>query len=197
MKEFWDDRYGKSEYAYGTAPNDYFKRWIDSQSPGSILFPCEGEGRNAVYAASKGWDVYAFDYSSKAKEKAIALANLFSLIINYEINDALLYKNPVLFDAVVLIFAHFQPVFRQNIHQRLINMLKSEGIILLEAFHIHQIENQSGGPKTQEMLYSLKDLKSDFASMKILSLENEEIQLYEGRYHEGKADVVRMMAQKN
>ena len=49
---FWDARYGEKSYAYGTQPNTYFKRFIDSQEPGKVLLPGEGEGRNAVYAAS-------------------------------------------------------------------------------------------------------------------------------------------------
>ena len=43
-------------------------------SPGKILFVCEGEGRNAVYAAQKNWDVTAFDLSEEGKNKALNLA---------------------------------------------------------------------------------------------------------------------------
>ncbi len=56
--EFWDIRYSDSEYAYGTEPNVYFKSFIDTHSSGKILLPGEGEGRNAVYAAVKGWEVF-------------------------------------------------------------------------------------------------------------------------------------------
>ena len=63
MKEFWDSRYREKEYAYGIEPNEFFKEFIDNNNPGKILLPGEGEGRNAVYSASKGWQVDAFDYS--------------------------------------------------------------------------------------------------------------------------------------
>tara|TARA_R100001377_G_C3182541_1_gene107226 strand:+ start:629 stop:811 length:183 start_codon:yes stop_codon:yes gene_type:complete len=44
---------------YGTEPNDFFKQQIDKLKPGKILIPEEGEGRNAVYAASQGWKLMA------------------------------------------------------------------------------------------------------------------------------------------
>ncbi|MDA0985112.1 MAG: hypothetical protein O3C56_04825 [Bacteroidetes bacterium] len=54
MKDFWNERYASTEYVYGKEPNQYFKQILCSLSPGKILLPAEGEGRNAVYAASLG-----------------------------------------------------------------------------------------------------------------------------------------------
>ena len=68
---FWDKRYEENTTVYGEAPNVFFKSFIDTHKPGSLLLPAEGEGRNAIYAASKGWEVDAFDFSKVAKEKAL------------------------------------------------------------------------------------------------------------------------------
>ena len=54
MKEFWDERYKGSSYVYGKEPNVYLKRKLAELKAGSILFPAEGEGRNAVFAAGEG-----------------------------------------------------------------------------------------------------------------------------------------------
>lgn len=196
MKEFWDERYGNDEFVYGTAPNDFFKAWIDKQKPGTILFPCEGEGRNAVYAASRGWKTFAFDYSQKGKEKAESLAKSLKLEITYDLSDALYYNNLIKFDAIVLIFAHFPEHSRQNIHNRLQGMLNPEGTLLIEAFSKQQIENNSGGPRSEELLYSARILKNDFPKLEIKLLEEKAIQLFEGRFHEGNASVVRLIARK-
>ena len=75
MKDKWDDRYSKSEFAYGELPNDYLKDQLNIIPAGTILFPAEGEGRNAVYAATLGWSVYAFDQSIEGRKKAIQLAD--------------------------------------------------------------------------------------------------------------------------
>ena len=37
MKEFWNNRYKKKEYAYGKEPNKYFREEIDKINPGKIL----------------------------------------------------------------------------------------------------------------------------------------------------------------
>jgi 2-polyprenyl-3-methyl-5-hydroxy-6-metoxy-1,4-benzoquinol methylase len=87
MSEFWNERYALKEYVYGTEPNVFFKTQITKLSPGKILFPAEGEGRNAVHAARLGWDVYAFDSSNEAKKKSELLAKKQSVKINYRVND--------------------------------------------------------------------------------------------------------------
>ena len=63
----WNDRYSKDEFAYGEAPNNYLKEQLTKINVGKILFPAEGEGRNAVYAAKIGWTVSAFDIKKKKK----------------------------------------------------------------------------------------------------------------------------------
>lgn len=54
MKEFWNDRYGQLEFAYGIEPNVFFKQELDELKEGTILLPAEGEGRNAISTAKKG-----------------------------------------------------------------------------------------------------------------------------------------------
>ncbi len=79
MKEFWNERYNQSTYVYGKQPNTFYKSQLDLLVPGSILFSAEGEGRNAVYAATKGWQVDAFDISDAGKTKATQLAKEYQV----------------------------------------------------------------------------------------------------------------------
>ena len=44
----WNERYRKEEFAYGEEPNNYLKEQLSKLPVGTILFPAEGEGRNAV-----------------------------------------------------------------------------------------------------------------------------------------------------
>ena len=61
IQEMWDKRYSSDEYAYGITPNVFLKDVLEKYQPmGEILFPAEGEGRNAVYAAKKELHVTAF-----------------------------------------------------------------------------------------------------------------------------------------
>jgi hypothetical protein len=88
MNSFWNDRYSQEAYVYCTAPNQFFKEQIDLLPAGKALFVAEGEGRNAVYAASIGWQSFAFDSSEAAKNKALLLAYDKKVSINYEVADA-------------------------------------------------------------------------------------------------------------
>ena len=83
MLQFWEERYGQEQYAYGKEPNQFFKEQIEMLAPGKILFPAEGEGRNSVYAALKGHEVHAFDLSSEGKKKAELLTNQLGIKHNY------------------------------------------------------------------------------------------------------------------
>jgi SAM-dependent methyltransferase len=199
--EFWDNRYQSENYAYGLEPNVFFRKWLDKLSPGRILLPAEGEGRNAVYAAKKGWEVYAFDTSSQAKKKAIELAKLNNVSIHYEckeFEDLNLEKDS--FDAIGLIFAHFAGSKRKEFHKELIKYLKAGGYIILEGFSKNQLEYQkkfnSGGPTNIELLFSSEEIEDDFRSLHKIYLAKAEIMLNEGLYHNGLASVVRYVGRK-
>lgn len=197
MKEFWNDRFKDQEYVYGTQPNQFFKEQIDALSPGKVLFVCEGEGRNAVYAAQLGWEVHAFDLSEEGQKKAMQLAAQKNVTIHYQIENAATVAYPDnTFDAIVLIFAHFPATIRQSIHQKVVDWLLPGGLVIMEAFHPNQLHNSSGGPRDLSMLYSLELVEEDFPNLDILRLTKEVITLDEGRYHQGTADVIRFIGKK-
>jgi hypothetical protein len=56
LKSFWDTRYDTGYFVYGKAPNGFFAASIERHTPGRMLLPGEGEGRNAVHAAILGWE---------------------------------------------------------------------------------------------------------------------------------------------
>lgn len=197
MKEFWNQRYGATEYAYGTEPNVFFKSQLDSLQAGKLLMPAEGEGRNAVYAATLGWETTAFDSSISGREKAMKLASEKGVNITYRIEDAREVSFPeASFDAIGLIYVHLPPDFRQLLHQRILSWLKPGGHIILEGFGKDQLQFQSGGPRDINMLFSKAMLEEDFAALKNLHIEEASIDLEEGLYHVGKAAVVRLVGEK-
>ncbi len=125
MKDFWEKRYNEPDYAYGKEPNVFFKQQLNTLTPGKILLPAEGEGRNAVYAAQMGWEVYAYDFSINAYKKACALAKEKNVEIKYQIaslSEVDYKKN--FFDAIALIYVHFPDIVRTQNHQKLSGFLK-------------------------------------------------------------------------
>jgi SAM-dependent methyltransferase len=184
--DFWNERYSSYITVYGDEPNEFF-----------ILLPAEGEGRNAVFAAKQGWAVDAFDYSPAARSKALARAEENEVNIHYaiaDINDVDL--RPEEYDAIALIYVHLKPEERKRLHSRVIKALKPGGHLILEAFSAEQIRNISGGPRNEELLYNLRTLEDDFEGLLLSVSRQEQIRLNEGPFHQGKADVVRILAAK-
>lgn len=202
MKEFWNERYRSPEYVYGKEPNEYLKKNLAALQPGKILFPAEGEGRNAVFAAGLGWQVTAFDISEEGKKKALNLAGEKKVQIDYRVLE--LQKNtfpPEEFDAIGLIYAHFSPKVKEEYFRYLISFLKVGGYIIFEGFSREHLEYQKtdpgvGGPKDLETLFSREELKKAFKDFEFSEFLETEILLDEGRFHKGTGAVIRFMARK-
>lgn len=198
MYDFWQQRYSEKDSAYGDEPNVFFKQYIDSREPGRLLLPAEGEGRNAVYAAEKGWQVDAYDFSQQAIANAKRFAAERGVSINYiHAGHDTVALNEQEYDTVALIYAHVANDARQAFHRKLLRYLKPGGEFVLEAFTKEQINNTSGGPRDVSMLYHMKDVRSDFEdNCDIPYMEEMEMLLDEGKYHVGHADIIRMIAKK-
>lgn len=197
MQNQWDERYARQEYIYGTEPNNFLKEQLSALKPGKILFPAEGEGRNAVYAASMGWQTDAFDQSTEGQKKAIKLAGQKGVSINYSIQSLDdWYPEPDQYDCIALMFLHLPEALRQHVHKAAINALKPGGIIILEAFTTRQLPRTSGGPKTAELLFTREQIASDFNGLTFLKLTETQALLDEGPLHQGIADLIQLIAYK-
>jgi ubiquinone/menaquinone biosynthesis C-methylase UbiE len=203
MKDFWEQRYGAKEFAYGVEPNVFFEKVIlEYKLKGSILLPGEGEGRNAIFAAKNNLEVTCFDMSNKGKQKALKLARLNKVNINYlvgEFSEMDFEENS--FDVIALIYAHFPSEVQSKYHQKISKWLKRDGVLILEGFSKKQLEintanEQSFGPKNIEMLYTVEEIKNDFSTLETVLLSEGIIHLNEGIHHKGKASVIRYVGKK-
>ena len=203
MENFWDTRFKQEAYVYGTLPNAFFKETIDAYKPtGKLLLPAEGEGRNAVYGAQQGLEVYAFDTSIEGKNKAMKLAGRNNVTINYQVGaffELELMKDK--FDVAALIFAHFTTDIASDYHKKVAELLKPNGMIIIEGFsknhfELQKINPNAGGPKNIDMLFSKETIKRDFQNFEMIKLEETEVELKEGLFHNGKARVIQFMGRK-
>lgn len=198
----WNDRYSNEEFAYGTEPNNYLKEQLERLKTGSILFPAEGEGRNAVFAAKQGWSVSAFDISAEGKNKALQLAEKNKVTINYQVGELeTLDFHKEQFDVIALIYAHFPADIKSSLHQLLDQYLRKGGYIIFEAFSKNHLEyiarnEKVGGPKDIGSLFSVEEIKADFFDYDHIELVETEIELQEGLYHNGTGSVIRFTGQK-
>jgi hypothetical protein len=201
IQEMWNARYGAPEWAYGTEPNVYFRDKLSGLIPGKILLPAEGEGRNAAFAASRGWAVEAFDLSVEGKNKADRLAADMGRRIEYVVADAMeVSYRPESVDVVAFIYAHFPWEVRKVVYPKLVASLKPGGMVILEAFGKKQLEYQphqaSGGPKDADLLFSLDEIRELFPDFEVLEMLEGEVRLHEGLYHNGQGWVCRFLGVK-
>jgi 2-polyprenyl-3-methyl-5-hydroxy-6-metoxy-1,4-benzoquinol methylase len=198
----WNQRYANNGFAYGEKPNNYLKEQLEKLNVGTILFPAEGEGRNAVFAATLGWTVFAFDISSEGQKKARRLAETNNVTIDYRIGElqTLNYKEEQ-FDAIALIYAHFPANVKSYLHKTLNNYLRKGGTIILEAFsksHLNYLAKNEkvGGPKDIGSLFSVDEIETDFDNYDMVELKETVIHLHEGLYHNGQGAVIRFVGRK-
>ena len=194
--DFWNDRFGQEEFVYGIEPNVFFKEQLQKLPFGTLLLPAEGEGRNAVYAATQGWKTTAFDISEQGKQKALLLATQNNVNINYKTISVLDYTSSKQFDVIAFCYTHFPINIRKNANQKMLQLLKKGGTIIFEAFAKSQLKNDSGGPKNEAMLFSIEEIKEEFKGLDFKILEEKSIELSEGNYHKGKAQVIRFIGVK-
>lgn len=201
-KNMWDERYMDKDFAYGKEPNLFFKEWLQKFESGSILMPADGEGRNGVFAAQLGWEVTSFDLSEEGKLKTLELAKEKKVELNYIVGDLEeLQFNKESFDAIGLIYAHFASEKKSKLHQKLNDYLKPGGIVIFEAFsklHLlyNEVDPKVGGPKNIDMLFSTTEIAANFENYDLLLLEEKEIILEEGKYHNGKGSVIQFVGRK-
>jgi hypothetical protein len=197
----WDRQYAEEGYIFGTAPNAFLTAEAHRFKPrGRILVPGDGEGRNGVWLAEQGFAVTSVEASSVGVGKARALAAARG--VQLEIHSANLdtWGWPLdAFDGVAAIFVHFEPHVRRSMHRRMLAALKAGGVLLLEAFTPKHVENRKAGSRggpPPEMLYTTDLLRDDLTDAEIELLREEEVTLDEGSRHQGRAQVVRLVARR-
>ena len=199
---FWDQQYAGDDYRYGTAPNAFLREQATHFAPASdILVPGDGEGRNGVWLATQGHRVTALDMSPVGLAKAQALAAQQGVTIaTLEANLAAWTPAPASCDVLALIYLHLPPALRADVHARLATALRPGGWLLLEGFHPRQRREgcTSGGPGDIEMLFTLDQLRADWAASGLheeLAWEGQ-VTLAEGPGHAGPAWITRYLARR-
>ena len=193
----WNQRYSVEEYVYGKSANAFLREHSASLPKGKVLCLAEGEGRNAVYLASLGFEVWAVDASSVGRDKALKLAKEMNVSLNYEVADLAEYdlgNNE--WSGIVSIFCHLPPALRESLHRRVVAALKPGGVILLEGYRPDQLGFGTGGPPSEELMMSAQQLQSDFSALSVTHLQELERDVTEGICHTGEGAVVQMVASK-
>ena len=200
--ERWESRFAAPDYIFGTAPNAFLaaQARLLPKGPkrGRALAIADGEGRNGVWLAEQGLDVFAFDFSPTAQEKARALAAARGVSIATKLVDVGSYDwPPDAFDVVIDIFTQFSdPAERAQKFAGIRRTLKSGGLLLLQGYRPEQIAYGTGGPKVPENMYTRALLEREFASFRRIEIEEYDVEMHEGTAHAGMSAVINLVGWK-
>lgn len=201
MQKFWDERYSEQGLAYGEDPNGYLRisleagKLIAKNASLKVLCLAEGQGRNALYLAKNGCNVHAVDFSEVAVRTICALAEQEHAAITAECADLATYDlrsaSAEGWDLIVSVFAHTPPAIRQRVHGKIAAALKPGGRLVIIAYTPANIGRGTGGPADPNMCMTAESLQQELLNLVEEELEEVEEEVNEGKYHTGKAAVVR------
>lgn len=195
-RSFWNDRYAEEGYLYGTEPNTFLVEHAD-RLEGPVLSLSEGEGRNAVFLATRGLKVLGVDSSAVGLDKAQALAKAQGVEIDTLVADlGEFVPQHAQYGSVISISAHLPSAVRKKIYPLVVQSLRPNGLLLLEAYTERQLHNSTGGPKDLDMLMNLEKLREEFPQLTPIFAREVDREVHEGSGHSGLASVVQFIARK-
>jgi SAM-dependent methyltransferase len=193
---FWNTRYADTAFIYGTEPNSFLAEHCNLLT-GPVLSLSEGEGRNAVFLASRGLDVLGVDISAVGLEKARKLAASRGLSIKTAVADLATYEPEAnRYGAVISISAHLPNSIRRRLYPLIERSLKPGGVLILESYAESQLTRNTGGPKEIDMLMTVSKIRGEFPNLEPVLLREVEREVVEGRGHTGLACVIQFIGRR-
>ena len=193
----WDERFSIEDYLFGAEPAQALVKLEHYLIPqGDTLVIADGEGRNSVYLASRGFRVTASDSSTVANVKAKALAANQNVEVNYQVEDFFdIDWSAEQYDNIVGIFFQFIPPDKiKQVLTALRTAIKKGGTLLIHGYTPQQIELATGGPKDVSLMYTKELFEDVFESVEILVNKEYQMQLSEGSGHKGQSALIDFVA---
>lgn len=209
---FWNERYASHDLVYGDQPNDFLASMKDrfpraGSGPRRALDIAAGEGRNALFLASLGFETVAMDQSEVGMQKALRLARERGLTLRTVVADLNDFDaEDGSFDVISSTFVHLPRALRAKVHRGVGRWLRAGGVYVMEAYGPDQIHRDTGGPKDPELLAPLETIVEELAAGNEvgggggLTIEHRAAlvrDVVEGtKFHGGAASVVQVVARK-
>lgn len=147
----WDARYAGAQ-VWDLEPNRLVLEALDHLSPGRALDVGAGEGRHALWLASKGWQVTAVDFSSVAVGKIQARAALMGLEVDAQVGDVTRFRPRHDFDLVLFSYLHLVMPSLKRALRTAVAVLTEGGEFFLVAHDASNLDRGYGGPPDPDVL---------------------------------------------
>lgn len=161
----WDQRYAASELVWSRDPNQFVATELADLPPGTAVDLAAGEGRNAIWLASRGWSATAVDFSQVALDKGARLAA--DLDVTWVRADATTWQPPAPVDLVVMAYFQVPAEDRRRAVRGAATMLAPGGTLLLVAHDSTNLAEGTGGPQDPAVLMSAEDVLADLEGIEV------------------------------
>ena len=161
----WDERYAAAELVWSREPNRFVAAECADLTPGTAVDLAAGEGRNAIWLASRGWRAWAVDFSQVALDKGRELAG--DLDVTWVCADATAWQPPEPVDLVVVAYLQLPAAERRSAVRSAVGMLRPGGTFLLVAHDSTNLTEGTGGPQDPAVLMTAEDVLGDLAGVDV------------------------------
>jgi SAM-dependent methyltransferase len=167
-REHWDERYATEELIWKADPNRFLVEELDALAPGTALDVACGEGRNAVWLASKGWRVTGVDFSRAGLAKAKRLATDRGVEVTWVEADVVEWQPPTAsFDLVVVMYLHLHAERRRQALAHAAAALAPGGVLLVVGHDTSNLLKGTGGPQNPAVLFGPEEIVEDLSGLRI------------------------------
>jgi SAM-dependent methyltransferase len=171
-REDWDRRYAEVESLWAARPNRFLVAEVSELPPGRALDLASGEGQNAIWLASLGWDVTGVDYSEVAVAKARARAERDGLGVRFVCADLVSYvPEQGVFDLVLLLYLHIPRDERRVVLERAADALAPGGTFLLIGHDLTNMTDGVGGPSDPSILVTPDEIAAELSGLEVEKAE--------------------------
>lgn len=161
--EAWDERYAATELVWSAEPNQFVAAECADLAPGRAVDLAAGEGRNAIWLATRGWDVTAVDFSQVALDKGRRLADATaspSGSLAWVHADATTWAGSG-YDLAVVAYLQLPAHERREAARRAVESLAQGGTLLWVAHDSTNLVEGTGGPQDPAVLMTAADVVAD------------------------------------
>jgi SAM-dependent methyltransferase len=150
----WDEKYRSAERLWSVTPNIFVADRLRYATPGRGLDLAGGEGRNAIWLSSLGWQMTVVDFS----QVAVARGAEQSDDVEFIVADVLEWEPEGTFDLILIVYLHLLPADFEKVVLRATDWLSPGGEVFLIGHDVTNTTDGWGGPQYPEILWNLADL---------------------------------------
>ncbi len=164
-QQLWDERHSARDPIESPEPDSSLVRVASGWKPGRALDLAAGDGRNAIWLASRGWQATAVDFSAVALARAERSAAAAGVEIRLLQTDLLTWRpEPRSFDLVALVYLHLPPTERRAIYAAAADAVAPGGHLVVVGHDLSNLTDGVGGPQDPAVLFTTADIAAELGS---------------------------------